>query len=50
MTVFAQMMFPASLAESDVDLVKTLTLFCGAGLSLSLLLISYGLDLGTALF
>jgi hypothetical protein len=34
----------------DVDALKQIALLCGAGLLVSLLLLTYGLDLGTGFF
>ena len=37
-------------ARDEIDILKEITLFCGAGLLVSLLLLSYGLDLGPGFF
>jgi len=34
----------------EIEVLKQLALFCGAGLLVSLLMLTYGLDLGFALF
>jgi hypothetical protein len=34
----------------DVDILKTVAMFCGAGLSVSLIFASYGLDLSAGFF
>jgi hypothetical protein len=34
----------------DIDILKAVALFCGAGLFVSLLLASYGLDLSVGFF
>jgi hypothetical protein len=34
----------------DVDILKTVALFCGTGLFVSLLLASYGLDMSVGFF
>jgi hypothetical protein len=34
----------------DIDILKAVALLCGAGLCVSLLLASYGLDLGAGFF
>jgi hypothetical protein len=34
----------------DVDILKTVTVFCGVGLCVSLVLVSYGLDLSAGFF
>jgi hypothetical protein len=39
---------PAS--SPDVDMLKTLSIFCGVGLFASVLLASYGLDLSAGFF
>jgi hypothetical protein len=36
--------------QIDVETLKTLALFCGAGLTVSVLLASYGLDLSAGFF
>jgi hypothetical protein len=33
---------------SDIKILKTVAVFCGAGLLVSLLLVSHGLDLGSS--
>jgi hypothetical protein len=35
---------------SDINTVKTIAVFCGVGLLVSLVLASYGLDLGSSFF
>jgi hypothetical protein len=40
--------FPASPAETDI--LKTVALFCGAGLLVSLIAATYGLDLSPGFF
>ena len=37
-------------ATSDIDVLKELALLCGAGLLVSLLLLTYGLDLSPGFF
>ena len=39
---------PATL--SDLDILKTVAVFCGVGLVVSLLLASYGVDLSAGFF
>jgi hypothetical protein len=39
---------PSSAA--DVEVLKQIALFCGAGLSVSLLMLSYGVDLSSGVF
>ena len=36
--------------QVDIETLKTLAIFCGAGLTVSLLLASYGLDLSAGFF
>ncbi len=36
--------------QVDIETLKTLVMFCGAGLTASLLLASYGLDLSAGFF
>jgi hypothetical protein len=51
MTAIARMMslaFPVSSAEAEI--LKTITLFCGVGLLVSLCMASYGLDLSAGFF
>jgi hypothetical protein len=36
--------------QVDVETLKTLVIFCGAGLTVSLVLASYGLDLSPGFF
>jgi hypothetical protein len=36
--------------ETDVDTLGTMLIFCGAGLLLSLVLLSYGIDLSPSVF
>jgi hypothetical protein len=40
--------FPAASTESDI--LKTIAIFCGVGLAISLCVISYGVDLSSGLF
>jgi hypothetical protein len=36
--------------RADIETLKTLVIFCGVGLTVSLLLASYGLDLSAGFF
>jgi hypothetical protein len=36
--------------EIDIEEIKSILILCGAGLAVSLLLVSYGLDLGFEFF
>jgi hypothetical protein len=40
----------APATETRFDALKTITMFCAAGLIISVLLASYGVDLGSGLF
>jgi hypothetical protein len=50
MVAIARALSRASGTNVDVETVKTLLMFCGAGLAVSLILASYGLDLSPGLF
>ncbi len=51
MTAIARAVSRAFLsAASDVDILKELALLCGAGLLVSLLLLTYGVDLSPGFF
>jgi hypothetical protein len=39
-----------STDSPDVDILKTVAVFCGVGLFLSLLVVSYGWDIGSGFF
>jgi hypothetical protein len=39
-----------STTELDVEILKQLAMFCGAGLLVSLILMTYGLDLSPGFF
>jgi hypothetical protein len=45
---FSNIVSPA--ISTDTDTVKTLVMFCGVGLFVSVLLASYGLDLSAGFF
>jgi hypothetical protein len=47
MAVIARALSRTTGIEIDVDTLRLLLIFCGAGLLLSLLLITNGFDLGT---
>jgi hypothetical protein len=40
--------FPATSSEADI--LKQIALLCGAGLLISLLMLTYGLDIGAGFF
>lgn len=50
MVAIARALSRASGTNVDVDTLKTLLMFCGAGLTVSLILASYGLDLSPGFF
>jgi hypothetical protein len=50
MSAIARILSRASGLEIDVEILKTLVMFCGVGLTVSLMLASYGLDLSPGLF
>jgi hypothetical protein len=50
MAAIARVLSQASGTEVDVETLKTLLIFCGVGLFVSLLFASYGLDLSPGFF
>ena len=50
MAALARVLSRVSGTEVDVETLKTILIFCGAGLGLSLLAASYGLDLSPGFF
>jgi hypothetical protein len=50
MAAIARALSRATGTDVDVEIVKTLAIFCGAGLLMSLLLATYGLDLSAGFF
>jgi hypothetical protein len=50
MATIARVLSRASGTEIDVETIKTLVMFCGVGLTVSLMLASYGLDLSPGFF
>jgi hypothetical protein len=46
----ARMLSRASGTQIDIETLKTVVMFCGVGLALSLLLAAYGLDLSPGFF
>jgi hypothetical protein len=50
MVAIARALSRASGTNVDVDTLKTLLMFCGVGLTVSLILASYGLDLSPGFF
>jgi hypothetical protein len=50
MAAIAKVLTRASGTEIDVETLKTIMVFCGVGLTVSLLLASYGVDLSPGFF
>jgi hypothetical protein len=50
MAAIARALSHAMGTDVDVEIVKTVAMFCGAGLFVSLLMASYGLDLSAGFF
>jgi hypothetical protein len=50
MTAIARSLSRAFVSASEADIPKQLALFCGAGLLVFLILLSYGLDLSPGFF
>jgi hypothetical protein len=50
MTAIARALSRAFVTINDVELLKQLVLFCAAGLFISLLLLTYGVDLSPRFF
>ena len=50
MAAIARVLSRATGTDVDVEIVKMLAIFCGAGLLMSLLLATYGLDLSAGFF
>jgi len=50
MTAIAQVLSRVLVTISEVEVLKQLALFCGAGLLVSLLVLTYGLDLSPGFF
>jgi hypothetical protein len=50
MTTIARVLSRASGTEIGVETIKTIITFCGVGLTVSLMLASYGLDLSPGFF
>lgn len=50
MTAIARVLSRVSGTQIDVEMLKTIAMFCGVGLTVSLLLASYGLDLSPGFF
>lgn len=50
MATIARVLSRVSRTNIDVETLKTLVMFCGVGLFVSLLFASYGLDLSSGVF
>ena len=50
MTALVQALYRASHTETETDILKMLAFLCGAGLFVSLLFATYGLDLSPGFF
>ncbi len=50
MAAIARVLSRATGTDIDVEIVKMLAIFCGAGLLVSVLLATYGLDLSEGFF
>jgi hypothetical protein len=50
MATIARVLSRASGTDVDVETIKALVMFCGVGLTVSLMLASYGLDLSPGFF
>ena len=50
MTAIAKVLSRASGMEVEVETLKTIAMFCGVGLLVSLLFVTYGLDLSAGFF
>jgi len=50
MAAIAKALSRASGTDVDVETIKTLVMFCGVGLTVSMMVASYGVDLSPGLF
>jgi hypothetical protein len=50
MAAIAKVLSRASGMEVEVETLKTIAMFCGVGLLVSLLFVTYGLDLSAGFF
>jgi hypothetical protein len=50
MTAIVQRLYRTLHSVGDIDILKQIALFCGAGLLVSLLALTYGLDLSPGFF
>jgi hypothetical protein len=50
MVTIARLLSRASGTDVDVETIKTLVMFCGVGLTVSMMVASYGVDLSPGFF
>jgi hypothetical protein len=50
MATIARVLSRASGTDVDVETIKTLVMFCGVGLTVSMMFAAYGLDLSPGFF
>ena len=50
MAAIARALSRVTGTQADVETIKTLAIFCGVGLTVSLILASYGFDLSAGFF
>ena len=50
MTAIARVLSRAIITFNDIEILKQLVLFCAAGLFVSLLMLTYGVDLSPGFF
>jgi hypothetical protein len=50
MATIARVLSRASGTDVDVETIKTLVMFCGVGLTVSMMIASYGVDLSPGFF
>jgi hypothetical protein len=50
MATIGRVLSRASGTDVDVETIKTLVMFCGGGLTVSMVLASYGVDLSAGFF
>jgi hypothetical protein len=50
MAAIARLLSRARLSASEAEILKQIALFCGAGILVSLLLLTYGVDLSPGFF
>jgi hypothetical protein len=50
MATIARVLSRASGTDVDIEIIKTLVMFCGVGLTVSMMVASYGVDLSPGFF